>query len=147
MSHRTLTSFLRFVGVGVLNTLTHYAIYLPLRLVIPYVVAHVIAWFGAIITSFVLNCRWTFGVAPTWRRAISYPLSSLPNLAMTTVGVVALVQWLGVDQRLAPLLAGLGAVPVTFLVGRWLLVDNPLVRTPAERLAEDVEPDPERSPG
>lgn len=127
MSRTTSLAFVRFVVVGLLNTAVHYSIYLPLRLVIPYVMAHVIAWFAAVTTSFVLNCRWTFGVAPTWRRALSYPLSSLPNLLLTTVGVVALVQWIGLDERLAPLLAGLAAVPLTFLAGRWLLVTNPLL--------------------
>jgi hypothetical protein len=40
---------------------------------------------------------------------------------MITVGVVVLVEWLGVASRIAPLIAAGAAVPVTFLLSRRVL--------------------------
>lgn len=128
-----LPSFARFVVVGVVNTAVYYAVYLPVRLVLAYVIAHVIAWTISTAGSFLLNSTWTYGVTPTWRRALIYPLSSVPNLLFTTVGVVFLVQVLGISQAWAPLLAGLAAVPVTFVTARWLLVQAPGVRAQSRR--------------
>ena len=80
-----------------------------------------IAW-ELIVASFLLNCRFTYRVRPTWRRFLLFPLSTLANVGMTTFGVVAMVSWLGVDERIAPLIAGILAIPATFLVTRYLLV-------------------------
>ena len=37
--------------------------------------------------------------------------------------MVVLVEWLSVDQRLAPLIAAVAAIPVTFFLSRYVLVD------------------------
>ena len=58
---------------------------------------------------------------PTWRKFFLWPLTNATNYVMTTVGVVVLVQWLSVDERVAPLIAAAAAIPVTFLLSRRLL--------------------------
>jgi hypothetical protein len=65
----------------------------------------------------------TFRVQPSWRRFLLYPASQAVNVAATTVGVVALVH-LGVDERLAPLVAAVLAVPVSFLAARLVLAHH-----------------------
>jgi putative flippase GtrA len=134
---RRLHPLLRFSTVGVINTLVYYACYLPLLLALPYVVAHVLAWLVATVVSFALNCRWTYGVPPTLRRALLYPFSATPNLLLTTVGVTVLVQILGVPEQWAPLIAGLAAVPLTYLTARWLLVTVGGRRGHASRVRTD----------
>lgn len=114
----------RFGVVGVANTLVYYGVYLLLRLLLPYVVAHLLAWSVSVVVSFLLNSAYTFRVAPTWRRLVLYPLSSLPNVVMTTVGLVVLVEWLGVGERIAPLVAGVLAIPLTYLVTSVLLTSG-----------------------
>lgn len=114
----------RFGAVGVVNTLAYYAVYLLLRLLMPYVVAHVLAWAVAVVVSFLLNSAYTFRVAPTWRRLALYPLSSLPNVIMTTAGLVVLVEWLDVGERLAPLIAGILTIPLTYLATSVLLTSG-----------------------
>ena len=117
-----LAELVRFGIVGVANTVVYYACYLLLLQVLPYLVAHLLAWAVSFVASFLLNCRFTYRVRPTWRRFLLFPLSTLANVGMTTFGVVAMVSWLGVDERIAPLIAGILAIPATFLVTRYLLV-------------------------
>ena len=75
------------------------------------------------VVSFFLNCRVTFRVRPSWRRFLLYPASQAVNVAATTIGVVALVG-LGFDERLAPLVAAVLAVPVSFLAARLVLAHH-----------------------
>ena len=113
--------FARFAAVGLLNTAVHYLVYLPLWCVLPYLVAHLVAVTSATLCSYYLNCRFTFGVPPTARRLLLYPLSNLANIVLSTAAVSLLVELLGVDSRVATLLGGIAAVPVTFLVSRAVL--------------------------
>lgn len=112
----------RFGLVGVVNTLTYYAAYLLLVLVLPYLVAHVLAFAVSMTGSFFLNCRFTYRTRPTWRKFLLYPLTVAANFVITTVGVAVLVELVGVGERPAPLLAALAAIPLTFLATRAVLV-------------------------
>lgn len=111
----------KFAVVGVVNTGVYYGLYLAFRLVVPYLLAHVLALVIAMVGSFFLNCLWTFRTRPTWRKFALWPLTNATNYVVTTVGVVVLVEWLHVDQRIAPLVAAAAAIPVTFLLSRRVL--------------------------
>jgi putative flippase GtrA len=111
----------KFAVVGVFNTGVYYGSYLLLRMAVHYLAAHAIAIAIAMVGSFLLNCFWTFRTRPTWRKFALWPLTNATNYVMTTVGVVVLVEWLEVDQRVAPLIAAAAAIPVTFLLSRRVL--------------------------
>jgi len=115
-----LLGLVRYGLVGLANAATYYATYLAVHGAAGYLVAHVIGLGTAMVVSFFLNCRFTFHVRPTWGRFLLYPASQAVNIAATTVGVVGLVT-LGVDERLAPLLAAALAVPASFLAARLVM--------------------------
>jgi putative flippase GtrA len=115
---------MRFALVGVLNTGVYYVAYLLLVRVAPYLAAHVVAWFVAITFSFLMNCRFTYHVRPTWKRYLLFPVSNLPNIVFTSVGVVGLIELLHVNVRLAPLIAGICAIPFSYLLGSHLMRDR-----------------------
>ncbi|NEK85365.1 GtrA family protein [Blastococcus saxobsidens] len=125
----------RFAVVGVVNTGVYYGTYLLLSTVSHYLVAHLVAILVAMVGSFLLNCYWTFRTRPTWRKLALFPLTNATNYVMTTVGVVVLVEWVAVDERLAPLIAAVAAIPVTFLLSRRLLTGRP-----ATAPGRDAEP-------
>lgn len=114
--------FVRFAVVGVLNTIVHYLVFLPLWFVLPYLAAHLVAISSATLFSYYFNCRFTFGVRPTARRLLLYPLSNLANIALSTAAVYLFVESFSVDSRVATLLGGIAAMPVTFVVSRTILV-------------------------
>jgi putative flippase GtrA len=129
----------RFAVVGVVNTGVYYGVYLLLRALMPYVVATVAALAVAMVGSFFLSCYWTFRTRPTWRKFALFPLGNVSSYAMTTLGVVVLVEWVGLDDRLAPLLAAVAALPVTFLLSRWILTNSRPGR-PTDRSVEERRP-------
>ncbi|MBY4131326.1 GtrA family protein [Rhodococcus fascians] len=112
----------RFAIVGVANTSVYYGSYLVLRLVVPYLAAHLIAIVIAMIGSFFLNCYWTFKTPPTLRKFILFPLGNLTNYVITTVGVVVLVSGFNMDERVAPLVAAVAAIPFTFVLSKKILM-------------------------
>jgi putative flippase GtrA len=116
----------RFAVVGVVNTGVYYGFYLAVRTIAPYLVAHLVALTLSMVVSFFLNCYWTFRTRPTWRKFLVFPLTNATNYVLITVGVVVLVEWLHVGQRIAPLLAAVAAIPVTFLLSRWVLIGRPV---------------------
>lgn len=114
----------RFVLVGLANTLVYYVAYRLLLLVLPYLPAHVLAYGLGIVFSFFANSLFTFGVRPTWRRFLAFPLTTLANFVVVTVGSVALVEPGWVDERWATLLMTVAAIPVTFLLTRLVLTSG-----------------------
>lgn len=129
----------RFAAVGVVNTATYYGSYLLLVQVLPYLVAHVLAFAISMTGSFLLNCLVTYRTRPTWRKLLLFPLTVAANFTITTVGVAVLVELLSVDQRVAPLLAAVVAIPLTFVATRAVLVG----RTPEVAASS---PQPTRAP-
>ena len=153
------TGLVRYGLVGVANASVYYAVYLVTLAAVGYLVAHVIGLGTAMIVSFFLNCRFTFRVRPTWMRLLLYPASQAVNIVATTVGVVLLVH-LGVDERIAPLVAAVVAVPASFLVARLVLVRSSPARlatvrplpapsgpTPSDPAPSDPAPSDPARPG
>ena len=119
-----LTRGLRFAGVGVVNTGMYFVCYLLLRTQVTYLIAHFCAFVIAMIASYFLNCFITFRTPPRWRTFLLFPLSNLANFVIITVGLQVAVQVLGIDQRIAPLLAALVALPITYVVAHAVMVER-----------------------
>ncbi len=116
-----LGRFVRFGLVGVVNTGTYFAAYLLLRLVVPYLLAHVVATAISLTGSYFMNCRLTFHVRPSWRTFLLFPLTNLANVTVTTLGLPIAVHGFGIDERIAPLPVQLTAIPVTYLVAHTIM--------------------------
>lgn len=116
--------WLRYAGVGAVNTASYYVIFRALNPFMPYLVAHALAFAVCIVISFFLNCAVTFHVPPTWKRFVRFPLSTLTTFIVMTVGVSVLVEGLGADPNVASLVSALAAVPLSYVISRMLLVGH-----------------------
>jgi putative flippase GtrA len=112
---------IRFGLVGVVNTGVYYGLYLVLRTFIPYLVAHFVAFCLAMVGSYFLNCYFTFKVRPTWKKFLLFPLSNVTNLTVTSLGLYLLVDVAGLSDKWAPLPAAAAAIPITFVVAKYVL--------------------------
>jgi putative flippase GtrA len=117
-----VTRIVRFGVVGVINTGVYYGLYLILRTVLPYLVAHVIAFLLAMVGSYFLNCWFTFRTRPTLRKFLLFPLSNATNFTITSLGLYLLVDIGHVNEKISPLIAAAAAIPVTYVVARYVLV-------------------------
>ncbi|MEU3524976.1 GtrA family protein [Streptomyces sp. NPDC038707] len=117
-----MRQILTFAAVGVVNTATYYCLYLLFLTGLPYLAAHILAFVLAMVGSFFLNARYTYRTPPTWRKFLLFPLTNLTNFVITTAGVYLIVDVLHAGSRLAPLAASAAAIPVTFVVSRWVML-------------------------
>ncbi|BFV57194.1 GtrA family protein [Kitasatospora sp. CMC57] len=122
----------RFALVGVVNTGTFYLLYLVLHPLLPYFAAFTAAFLLGMVGSFFMNTYFTYRTRPSWRKFLLFPLPNLANYLVQSGGVLALVQWLGMDSRIAPLLAAVVAIPVTFVLSRLVLTGRASMTPSAE---------------
>jgi putative flippase GtrA len=111
------------VVVGLINTAVYYAGYLILHASgADYMAAHVSATLVAMLGSYFLNCIFTFRIRPSWRTFALFPLSNVANFVITGLGIRISVEHLHVDERIAPLTVAVVAIPITYVVTRFLMV-------------------------
>jgi putative flippase GtrA len=122
---------LTFAAVGVINTASYYCLYLLFLNWLPYLFAHVVAFVTSMVGSFFLNARFTYRTRPTWRKFLLFPLTNVTNFLVTTSGVYVIVDVLHAGSRFAPLLASAAAIPVTFVVSRWVMLPRQIAQPPA----------------
>ncbi|MER6333398.1 GtrA family protein [Streptomyces sp. NPDC001034] len=121
-----------FAVVGVLNTAVYYGLYLLFLDRLPYLAAHILAFALSMVGSFFLNARFTYRIRPTWRKFLLFPLTNAANFLITTVGVYVIVDVLHAGSRFAPLIASAAAIPITFVVSRWIMLPGASLRVAAD---------------
>lgn len=123
--------FFKFVIVGGINTLHYYALYLVLlhMLNLHYFIAHTAAFVSSLIGSYFLNTLYTYGVKPSWKTFIRFPLTQLFNSGVTAVLLVVLVDLFHLSASLAPFAALIITVPVTFIITGRILKPNGKTKT------------------
>ncbi|MGW0970240.1 GtrA family protein [Streptomyces sp. NPDC002516] len=122
MSAGELRQILRFILVGAVNTATFYGFYRLLLPWMPYFGAYTIAFLLSMLGSFFMNTYFTYRTRPTWKKLLLFPLTNITNFVVQSAGLFALVHWMGLDKRYAPLVAAVVAIPVTYLLSRRILV-------------------------
>ncbi|MER6389242.1 GtrA family protein [Streptomyces sp. NPDC059382] len=127
-----LGQIVRFGLVGGVNTVTFFGIYLLLHPWMPYFAAYTLAFLLSMVGSFFMNTYFTYRTRPTWKKFALFPLTNITNYVIQSVGLFALVQWAGMDDRIAPLVAAVVAIPFTFLLSRKILVPGAAAAAEAE---------------
>ncbi|GAF17528.1 sugar translocase in surface polysaccharides biosynthesis [Bacillus sp. JCM 19046] len=94
--------FIRFAVVGGLNTGTFYLLYLLFHqlFMLQYLVSHIAAFLLSMIGSYFLNVFFTFGVKPSWKTFIQFPLTQVVNFTVSTVFVFIFVEWVNLSPSL-----------------------------------------------
>ncbi|MDI9501884.1 MAG: GtrA family protein [Peptoniphilaceae bacterium] len=117
------TPFMRFLLVGGVNTalgylvtlLLHYGLHLNVQL------AQVLNFVICFPIAYTLQSLFAFGVPWSWKRLLLYPLSNIPSLLIQLLVTTVAVEWLGLPAYAAYLLSYIIAIPVMFVVVRYLV--------------------------
>ena len=120
MKHlKRFPEFIRFVMVGVLATALHYGIYFLLQRFINVNIAYTLGYALSFIANFYLTAYFTFGKKPSWSKAFGFGGAHLFNYLLH-IGLLNTVLWLGLSKTLAPLPVLAIAIPVNFLLVRFV---------------------------
>ena len=118
---RLVKSFLRFVGVGAVNTVLSILLYEMLILFLPYRIAYLIPFPIGIAFLLYANSNFVFGRAVRLTSAALFTLFYLASYAAGFVLVIALVEWIGVPPAFAPIGVLLIMTPINFIGSRLAL--------------------------
>lgn len=120
MKHlKRFPEFIRFVMVGVLATALHYGIYFLLQRFINVNIAYTLGYALSFIANFYLTAYFTFGKKPSWSKAFGFGGAHLFNY-LPHIGLLNTVLWLGLSKTLAPIPVFAIAIPVNFLLVRFV---------------------------
>lgn len=116
---KQLPEFIRFVLVGTFATALHYGLYFLLQRIINVNIAYTLGYALSFITNFYLTARFTFGKKPSWGKAFGFGGAHLVNYLLHIV-LLNLALWVGISQTLAPIPVFAIAIPINFLLVRFV---------------------------
>lgn len=120
MKHlKRFPEFIRFVMVGILATALHYGIYFLLQRFINVNIAYTLGYALSFIANFYLTAYFTFGKKPSWSKAFGFGGAHLFNYLLH-IGLLNIFLWLGLSKALAPIPVFTIAIPVNFLLVRFV---------------------------
>ena len=110
---------IRFCIVGVMAVAIHYAIYLLLKHWMVHVVAFAIGYFISFIANFFMTAKFTFKKDATTKKGVGFLGAHIINFILQT-SLLQLFLWLGVNENFAPIPVYCIAVPVNFMLVRFV---------------------------
>ena len=111
--------FIRFCVVGVVASGLHYGAYYLLQTKIDVNVAYTVGYLISLICNFFLTSYLTFHSSPSIRKALGFGGSHLINY-LIHLSFLNLFLYLGISKVLAPVLVLAIAVPINFILLRWV---------------------------
>lgn len=114
-----MKAFLRFILVGIFATALHYGIYYGLCEIINVNIAYTLGYALSFIANFYLTARFTFHTSASWKKFIGMGGAHLTNY-FVHIALLNLFLYLGIPPRLAPLPVFAIAVPLNFLMVRFV---------------------------
>jgi len=115
----TYGEMMRFVVVGTVSTVIHYVIYWILQHWINVNVAYTVGYVLSFLVNYWLSARFTFHEHTTARNGLGFGGAHLVNYCLHIV-LFNFFLWVGVSRELAPLAVYAIAVPVNFLLVRFV---------------------------
>lgn len=117
---QSLYEIIRFGIVGIIATIIHYGIYLGLNFIIPSWIAYSIGYGISFLGNFYLSNKFTFKTKPTIKKGVGFGLSHFINYLLQVILLSIFIQ-LGIPDKYAPIPVFCIAVPVNFLMVRFVL--------------------------
>lgn len=79
------------------------------------------AYVIGVVFSYWFNATVVFKTALSWKGFFTYPLVYVAQYVISALLLGALVEYVGVDKRLAPLVATAAMVPLTYVMSKVVL--------------------------
>lgn len=111
----------RFGITGVISSLIHYGAYCLMLLWTGTTVAYTIGYLVGLCCNYVLTTYFTFQRKPNKHNALGFAGSHLLNYLLE-IGLLEFFLWLSVDKFIAPILVMTIAVPINFLLLRFIFI-------------------------
>lgn len=119
MKTDALKEAFRFAIVGAFATALHYGIYLILQQWIQVDIAYTMGYLTSFIANFYLTAYFTFRSAPSWKKLMGMGGAHVVNYLLH-MALLNFFLWLGLSKPLAPIPVFTIAIPINFLLVRFV---------------------------
>lgn len=119
MKTDALKEAFRFAIVGAFATALHYGIYLILQRWIQVDIAYTMGYLTSFIANFYLTAYFTFRSAPSWKKLMGMGGAHVVNYLLH-MALLNFFLWLGLSKPLAPIPVFTIAIPINFLLVRFV---------------------------
>ena len=115
-----------YVAAGIITTLVNWAVYYPLRLVIHYAVANVLAWIAAVASAFVINKFWVFRSKDRSARALLREIGLFAGARVASLGIesgflMLTVELLGAKDAIMKLIAAVFVIVTNYIFSKFII--------------------------
>ena len=110
---------LKFAITGVMAMVIHYGVYLILHRWMADMIAYTIGYGMSFVCNFLLTCVFTFRKRANIHRGIGFCLVHAINFCLQ-IGLLRFFLWIGIQADIAPLPVFCIAVPINFLLVRFV---------------------------
>ena len=111
-------SFIRFLIVGIVNTLATYVLYLLFLMMVSYNIAYSFSYILGILFSYYLNSVFVFKKKVNIITFIKFPVVYIAQYLFNIVFINFFVLYLHLPESIAPLISIVLAIPITFGLSR-----------------------------
>jgi len=116
-----ILQFIKFIGVGGLNTIITYLFYLLLLPLFDYTISYTITYIFGIGFSYWLNLKFVFYENSSVRKIIIFPLVYVIQYIIGIAVLYFAVDYFKLPKELGPLLIIVLTIPVTFILSKKIL--------------------------
>lgn len=110
----------RFGIAGMIAVAIHYVVYLLAALWINATLAYIVGYLVSFIANFYLSSFFTFRTRPTWKKGVGFIVCHLLNFSVQ-LALFHIFLWFKVPPHILPLCVFSLAVPLNFLMVRWVM--------------------------
>lgn len=121
IKHGRLLEIARFLLAGLTTTIVSYGLYLALLFVLPYMIAYAVSYAAGIVFSYFINTYFVFAQRFSLQSFLKFPLVYLAQFVINAAVVWFAVDSFGIRKELAPLIAIVLSIPITYLMSRAII--------------------------
>lgn len=111
---------LAFAITGTLSTTFMYLLYLGLNKFLSFQLSYLIGFSASVVALYFMNTFFVFKSPPSWKAFWKFPLIYVLQYAVSAFSLEFMVRF-GISETLAPILAVILLLPLTFVLNRLVL--------------------------
>ena len=109
---------IRFIILGVINTILTYFLYLILLFLLPYVWAYSITYLFGLTISYFLSSYWVFKKNIAIKSGMYFLIYHLSNYLVNIMALWIFIDLIGLSEKIAPLITISLLTPIFYLISK-----------------------------
>lgn len=116
--------FIKFIIVGLINTVSTYLLYLIFLKLTSYFWAYSISYILGIIISYFLNTLFVFREKTSLKKFLQFPIVYLVQYLINTFFLYLFVNVLSIRKEISPIIIIVITIPITFLLSKKIIQEK-----------------------